>query len=58
MLIGYIMIVMRIRIFIKGTVRNDNLGGNLIDEELIKYWMDKFKKETGIIIQKDSKPYR
>ena len=43
---------------IKGIVRDDNLGGNSFNEELIKYCIDEFKEQTGIIIQKDSKPYR
>ena len=42
---------------IKGTVRDDNLGGNSFNEELIKYWKW-IKEQTRIIIQKDSKPYR
>ena len=43
---------------VKATIRDDNLGGNLFDEELIKYCINEFKEETGIIIQKDSKAYR
>ena len=43
---------------IKGTVRDDNLGGNSFNEELIKYSIDEFKEQTGIIIQKDSKSYK
>ncbi len=35
---------------------DDNLGG--IDEELTKYWIKEFKEQTGIIIKKDSKPYK
>ena len=43
---------------VKATSRDDNLGGNLFDEELIKYCINEFKEETGIIIQKDSSAYR
>jgi len=43
---------------INRTIRDDNLGGNLFDEELTKYCINKFKEQTGIIIQKDSKPYK
>ena len=43
---------------INGTIRDDNLGGNLFDEKLIQCCINKFKEETGIIIQKDSKPYK
>jgi len=43
---------------IKVNSRDDNLGGNLFDEELIKYCINEFKEETGIIIQKDSSAYR
>ena len=43
---------------VKVTIRDDNLGGNLFDEELIKYCINEFKEETGIIIQKDSWAYR
>ena len=43
---------------IKGIVRDDNLGGNSFNEELIKYCINEFKEQTRIIIQKDSKPYR
>ena len=38
---------------INGTIRDDNLGGNLFDEELTKFCINEFKEETGIIIQKD-----
>ena len=40
------------------TVRDDNLGGNNFNEELIKYCINEFKGQTGIIIQKDSKSYK
>ena len=40
---------------IKETVRDDNLGGNLFDEELVKYCINQFKEHTGIIINNSSK---
>ena len=40
------------------TVRNDNLDGNNFNEELIKYCINEFQGQTGIIIQKDSKSYK
>ncbi len=35
---------------IKGTVRDDNLGGNLFVQELAKYCTNQFKEENGIIL--------
>ena len=43
---------------IKGSVRDDNLGGNSFNEELIKFCLDEFKKRNGIIIKKHSTSYK
>ena len=43
---------------IKGTVRDDNLGGNLITEELVKYCINEFNYHTGIIIENNQRAYR
>ena len=41
-----------------GTVKVDNLGGNILNEELIKYCINEFNEKNGIIIEKDSKGYK
>ncbi len=42
---------------VKGIVKDDNLGGNLLTEQLIKYYIEEFENETGIKIKNNQKAY-